>query len=93
MPQLPTTEKPKARLLALHGADDPFVPRTDIAAFTDDLRKVGADWTFVEFSGAVHSYTDVDAKVPGKSMYDEKTAKRAYSMMRAFFDESFVAAR
>lgn len=86
---LATLEKPKARLLALHGADDPFVPRTDVNAFTDDLRKAGADWTFVEFSGAVHSFTDVDAKVPGKSQYDERTAQRAYAMMRTFFSESF----
>ena len=57
------------------------------------MRKVGADWVLVEFGGAVHSFTDVDANVPGRSMYDAKTANPAYEMMRDFFKERFSAAK
>jgi dienelactone hydrolase len=87
---VPTLSKPRAKILALHGADDPFVPEADIKAFAEDLRKIGADWTLVQFGGAVHSFTDPGASNPGKSMYDEKTAKRAYLMMRNFFAEAFA---
>ena len=59
-------------------------------AFTDDMRKVSADWTLVEFGGAVHSFTDPDASNPGKSQYAPKVAKRAYEMMRDFLTESFA---
>jgi dienelactone hydrolase len=86
---MPSTEKPKARVLALHGAEDPAVPPANVQAFMDDMRKVNADWTLVHFGGAVHSFTDPDANTPGRSMYDPKVAKRAYEMMRDFFAESF----
>ena len=86
---MPSQSKPKAKVLALHGADDPFVPEADVKAFTEDLKKVGADWTLVYLSGAVHSFTDVTAKNPGKSMYDEKASRRSYLMMRNFFAEAF----
>jgi dienelactone hydrolase len=84
---LPSTEAPKAKILALHGADDPNIKDEDKKAFVEDLRKVKADWQLVEYGGAVHSFTDVDARTPGRAMYDEKTAKRAYAAMRAFFSE------
>lgn len=85
----PWDGKPKASVLALHGAEDPAVPPADLAAFKDDLRKAGADWTLVEFGGAVHSFTDKHANNPGRSMYDAKVAARAYEMMRDFFAERF----
>lgn len=86
---LPSTEAPKAKILALHGADDPAVPEADKKAWMEDLRKVKADWQLVEYGGAVHSFTDPDARNPGRNMYDEKTARRAYAAMRAFFTELF----
>jgi dienelactone hydrolase len=87
---MPTEAKPKARVLALHGAEDPSMTPADVKAFTDDMRRVGADWTLVEFGGAVHSFTDVNAKTPGRALYDEKVARRAYQMMHDFFDEAFA---
>lgn len=85
-----TTEaKPKARILALHGADDPTVPAAELQAFKEDLRRVKADWTLVEFGGAVHSFTDRHANTPGRSMYDAKVAARSYVMMNDFFAETF----
>jgi dienelactone hydrolase len=84
---LPMTEAPKAKILALHGADDPAVKEEDKKAWMEDLRRVKADWQLVEYGGAVHSFTDPDAKTPGRNMYDENTARRAYAAMRAFFAE------
>lgn len=86
---LPTAAAPKAKVLVLHGAEDPTVKDEDKKAFMDDLRKVNADWQLVEYGGAVHSFTDPDANTPGRSKYDEKTAKRAYAAMRALFSEVF----
>ncbi len=85
----PTGTKPKARILALHGADDPTVSAADLQAFKEDLRKAKADWTLVEFGGAVHSFTDRKANTPGRSMYDPKVAARSYEMMGNFFSETF----
>lgn len=63
------------------------------AAFKDDLRRAGAEWTLVEFGGAVHSFTDKHANRHGRAMYDPKVAARAYEMMRDFFAEKFGAGK
>ena len=79
----------KAKVLALHGADDPFVPPADVRAFEDDMRKAKADWELVSYGGAVHSFTDVDANAPGQAKYEPKVARRAYLAMNNFFAEAF----
>src|SRR5687767_15595777 len=35
----PDEKKIKARVLALHGADDPFVPSAEVQGFQDEMRK------------------------------------------------------
>jgi dienelactone hydrolase len=79
----------KAKILALHGADDPFVPTDEVKGFEEEMRTAKLDWQLVKFGNAVHSFTDVDAATPGKSMYDEKAARRGYALMDAFFAEAF----
>lgn len=37
----------KAKVLALHGADDPFVPAADLQAFESGLRAAKVDWQLV----------------------------------------------
>jgi len=48
-------------VLALHGADDPFVSAADLAAFEQEMRSNGVDWQLVKYGGAVHSFTIVGA--------------------------------
>jgi len=47
----------KAQVLALHGADDPFVPAKDVAAFEAEMKTAGVDYKLVKYPGAVHSFT------------------------------------
>ena len=51
----------KCKVLALHGADDPYVPAKDLAAFEDEMRQAKVDWQLVKYGGAVHSFTDWNA--------------------------------
>lgn len=78
----------KAPLLILNGADDSSVAPT-VAAFQKEMTDAGADWQFVNFSGAVHCFALETANRPG-CMYNERAAKRSYKMMDDFFDEIFV---
>ena len=81
----------KAKVLVLHGADDPFVSPKDIAAFQDEMRKGNVDWQMIYYGGQVHAFATPYAgsdKSKGVA-YDEKTAKRAWEAMKAFFDEIF----
>lgn len=81
----------KAKVLVLHGADDPFVKADDIAAFQDELRKAGVDWQMVYYGDAVHSFTQKKAgtdKSKGAA-YNESAARRSVVATRAFFAELF----
>lgn len=83
-------EKPiKARILVLHGADDPFVPADQVAAFEQEMRDAKVDWQLVKFGNTVHSFTDPDSHIVGKADYNPVSAKRAFEMMHEFFDELF----
>lgn len=47
----------QGKVLALHGADDPFVAAKDIAAFESEMKASGVDYRLVKYPGAVHSFT------------------------------------
>ena len=47
----------KAKVLALHGADDPYVPAKDVAAFESEMKSSGVDYVLIKYVGAVHSFT------------------------------------
>jgi len=79
----------RAKVLVLHGADDPNESPAEVAGFQEEMRKAKADWQFVAYGNAVHSFTDVDANTPGKSQYNAKVARRAYQAMNDFFAEAF----
>ena len=86
-----TAAKVSAPVLVLNGADDKAVGDADILAFEQEMDAAGADWQFVDFSGAVHCFAEPGAGNDPASncRYDERTAKRAYRMMDDFFDEVF----
>ena len=81
----------KAKVLVLHGADDRFESPEQIAGFQQEMREAGADWQFVSYGGAVHCFAipSADGAIPG-CKYDERTARRAFAQMHAFFAEAFT---
>lgn len=81
----------KAKVLAMHGADDPFVTQDIVLAFQDEMRKAKVDWQMIIYGGAVHSFTVPEAgNDPSKGMaYNEKADKRSWEAMKSFFSEIF----
>lgn len=82
----------KAKLLVQNGADDTYVSPEHIAGFQKEMTDAGADWTFVNHSGAVHCFAEPDANSPPGCLYNERAAKRAFALMHDFFAESFGGA-
>ena len=82
----------KAKVLALNGGDDKFVPEEQIVAFQKEMRDANVDWQFLSFGGAVHCFAIPSAtgQVPG-CKYNERAAKRGFALMHDFFDEAFAA--
>ncbi|HLF18732.1 MAG TPA: dienelactone hydrolase family protein [Candidatus Omnitrophota bacterium] len=85
------TDSINAKVLVLHGADDPHVPPEEIAAFMKEMNDAKADWQMVHYSGAVHSFTKEAAgndKASGNA-YDATADKRSWKAMKGFFKEIF----
>lgn len=81
----------KGRILALHGADDPFVKADEVAAFQDEMRKGAVDWQLNIYSGAVHGFTNPYNGTDNSkgAAYNEKADRRSWQAMKAFFAEIF----
>jgi dienelactone hydrolase len=81
----------KAKVLALHGADDPFVPPKEVTDFENEMRKAGVDWQLIAYGGAVHSFTDWNAGADNSkgAAYNERADHRSWEAMKQFFGELF----
>ena len=81
----------KARVLVLHGADDPYVPQKDIDGFIKEMKDGKADWQMNYYSGAVHAFTEKEAGDDNSkgAAYNEKANKRSWKAFTAFLDELF----
>lgn len=81
----------KGRVLALHGADDPYVGPAEVAGFEKEMRDAKLDWQLVAYGNAVHAFT---VKAAGNdnskgAAYNEKADKRSWIAMNDFLKEIF----
>lgn len=83
----------KGKVLALHGADDPFVKAPDIAAFEQEMKDAKVDYKLVSYPGAVHGFTQKAAGNDNSkgAAYNEAADKASWEEMKAFFDRIFKA--
>ena len=81
----------KGRVLALHGAIDPFVKEEDLKAFELEMQNANVDYQLVKYGGAVHSFTNKSAgsDIKTGSAYNEMTDRRSRLAMEQFFKELF----
>jgi dienelactone hydrolase len=79
-----------AKVLVCHGADDPFVPAKDVAAFQDEMRASKADYVFVAYAGAVHAFTQKEAGSDNSkgAAYNAAAHRRSWQHMKDFFQEN-----
>jgi len=82
-------KKIKCKVLALHGADDPFVPADEVQAFEKEMRDAKVDWQLTAYGGAVHSFTDKGAGDDNSkgAAYNAAADARSWQAMKNFFDE------
>lgn len=79
----------QGKVLVLHGASDPLVPKEQLPAFEKEMDEAGVDWTLTSFGGAYHSFTDTEANNPGVQMYNKVVADRAFAAMYYLLNEVF----
>ncbi len=56
----------KARVLVANGADDPFTTAEQIDTFKHEMNAAGADYRFINYPGAKHSFTNPEATALGE---------------------------
>jgi dienelactone hydrolase len=83
--------KVSCKVMVCAGDDDPLIPLPSRERFVELMRAAGADWQFLVFGGAGHSFTDkgVDALGISGFAYHAPTDHRSWSAMRDLFAEVF----
>jgi len=73
-----------AKVIVLHGAVDPFVPKADVEACKQEM-KVAKSFRFVEYPGAVHAFTvkDMGFSVDG-AKYDANADTKSWGELMTF---------
>lgn len=79
----------KGRVLALHGAADPWVTWAQVDGFQKEMHAAGVDWELLAYGGAVHGFTNpANGNDPSTgSAYDARATNRAMRAMTAFLAE------
>jgi dienelactone hydrolase len=84
----------KAKVLVLHGADDKFIPAEQIEGFKQEMKSAGADFQFIAYPGAVHSFTNPEADELGKKYnmpiaYNAQADKKSWDELKKFLNMIF----
>lgn len=79
-------KKINAKVVVLHGADDPFVAKKDVEACQKEM-KVAKSFKFVSYPGAVHAFTvkDMGFSVDG-AKYNENADKQSWLELLKFLN-------
>jgi dienelactone hydrolase len=80
-----------SKVLAIHGAIDPYVKAEDLAAFEAEMQKHKVDYELVKYGGAVHSFTDLGAgtDLSKGAAYNALADERSFQRAQDFLAESF----
>jgi dienelactone hydrolase len=84
----------KGRLLICNGADDPMTTPTQIEAFKKEMSDAGVDYKFINYPGAMHSFTNPIADSVGKKFnmplaYNKEADEKSWAEMQTLFNEVF----
>jgi len=84
------SEKIKAKILALHGYDDPMVQPALVKEFCHEMTEAHADWQMYMYGHVQHAFTNPDAHDPHAGLlYNSLAAKRSWQSMAQFLQEIF----
>lgn len=78
----------KAKILALHGNDDPMVPSEQVWAFEQEMTNANVDWQLHVFGNTKHAFTNPQAHDEKLgTVYAALADKRSWILMKDFFTE------
>ena len=79
-----------AKVLALHGWDDPMATPDQAVALAAELTAAGCDWQIHGYGHTLHAFTHPEANDPGfGTVYSEVADRRSWQAMTGFLEELF----
>lgn len=79
-----------AKVLVLHGHDDPMVTPDQVLALQTELTAAGADWQVHSFGHTVHAFTNPKANDPSfGTVYSASADARSTQLLQQFLQELF----
>lgn len=84
------TQKIQAKILVLHGHDDPMAPPSQVLAFQEEMTKANADWQTHIYGNTMHAFTKPSADDPEIGLrYNPLSDQRSHEAMQNFLKEIF----
>jgi dienelactone hydrolase len=86
-PALPP-QRIKARLLVLHGWEDPVAPASDLLEFASEVTQANAQWELHAYGHAKHAFTFEGANIPELGIaYDPFAARQSHTAIQTFLKD------
>lgn len=94
LPVMPEPGSVKGKVLIANGADDSFIPEQQINDYKAAMDAAGADYKFINYEGAVHSFTSKAAdelaeKFEMPIAYNAAADSASWAEMQALFAAAF----
>jgi dienelactone hydrolase len=78
----------RAKVLVLHGHDDPLAPVEDVRAFQEEMTAARADWQMHIYGGTAHSFSNPAAANPNAGLlYNPIAERRSWASLLDFLSE------
>ena len=85
-----TGKKIKAKVLVLHGWDDPMATPDHVVSLAEELTIMGADWQIHGYGNTMHAFTKPEANDPDfGTVYQSDSDRRSWNSMQYFLSELF----
>ncbi|MEO1055033.1 MAG: dienelactone hydrolase family protein [Bacteroidota bacterium] len=94
LPIQPDSGAVKAKIIVCNGADDTFIKPEHITAYKASMDAAGADYQYIAYPGAVHSFTNPGADTVGTKFnlplaYNQEADQKSWEEMKKLFEEIF----
>ncbi|MBA2650200.1 MAG: dienelactone hydrolase family protein [Legionella sp.] len=87
-PEQPQSEDIKAKILVLHGYDDPLVKPEQVTAFCREMDAAQVDWQVHMFGQVEHAFTNPNAHDENAGLvFNALASERSWGMMTQFLTE------
>ncbi len=94
LPVMPGASPLRAKVLVCNGAQDSFVSAESVEAYKAAMDNIEADYEYIAYEGAVHSFTSPDADSLGKQFnlpfaYNAEADRQSWEEMKSLFSSVF----